>query len=221
MVRCRFDCVYRMRGTGNEITDVLTEFSKLIDPRNGRALMERTILIANTSNMPVSGAGGEYLHGITLAEYFRDQGYHVAVMRIRLRAGRSPAGVVGSYGRDAAEEGFPAYLPTKIAEFYERAGAWRRCRGKRLGNDYWGGLTARGDFSEPVTQHTKRFIGVSGPWTGIWPTPVIIRRFPGWIVTANISMIWWCGGSSTSTPMQADRTEIMGLLYKRYGSSRW
>ena len=108
---------------GNEMTDVLREFPHLIDPRTGRTLMERTILIANTSNMPVSAREASIYTGITLAEYYRDQGFHVAIMADSTsRWAEALRELSGRMEEMPAEEGFPAYLPTRIAEFYERAG---------------------------------------------------------------------------------------------------
>jgi V/A-type H+/Na+-transporting ATPase subunit A len=115
---------------GNEMTDVLNEFPKLVDPRTGKSLMERTILIANTSNMPVSAREASVYTGVTLAEYYRDQGYHVAVMADSTsRWAEALRELSGRMEEMPAEEGFPAYLPTRIAEFYERAGYVETCPG--------------------------------------------------------------------------------------------
>jgi V/A-type H+-transporting ATPase subunit A len=145
---------------GNEMTDVLTEFPKLIDPRTGRSLMERTVLIANTSNMPVSAREASIYTGVTLAEYFRDQGYDVAVMADSTsRWAEALRELSGRMEEMPAEEGFPAYLPTRIAEFYERAGAMRTLGGAEGSVSIIGAVSPPGgDFSEPVTQHTKRFV---------------------------------------------------------------
>lgn len=145
---------------GNEMTDVLIEFKRLIDPRTGRSLMERTILIANTSNMPVSAREASVYTGVTLAEYFRDQGLHVAVMADSTsRWAEALRELSGRMEEMPAEEGFPAYLPTRIAEFYERAGAAETLCGKEGSVSIIGAVSPPGgDFSEPVTQHTKRFI---------------------------------------------------------------
>ena len=105
------------------MTDVLTDFPKLIDPRNGRSLMERTILIANTSNMPVAAREVSLYSGITLAEYYRDMGMHVAIMADSTsRWAEALRELSGRMEEMPAEEGFPAYLPTRLAQFYERAG---------------------------------------------------------------------------------------------------
>ncbi|HRZ90888.1 MAG TPA: V-type ATP synthase subunit A, partial [Spirochaetia bacterium] len=145
---------------GNEMTDVLTEFPKLVDPRTGRSLMERTILIANTSNMPVSAREASVYTGVTLAEYYRDQGYHVAVMADSTsRWAEALRELSGRMEEMPAEEGFPAYLPTRIADFYERAGYMDTLSGREGSVSIIGAVSPPGgDFSEPVTQHTRRFV---------------------------------------------------------------
>ena len=145
---------------GNEMTDVLTEFPQLIDPRNNRSLMERTILIANTSNMPVAAREVSLYAGITLAEYFRDMGMHVAIMADSTsRWAEALRELSGRMEEMPAEEGFPAYLPTRLAEFYERAGRVNTLNGQEGSVSVIGAVSPPGgDFSEPVTQHTKRFI---------------------------------------------------------------
>ncbi|MCR5725571.1 MAG: V-type ATP synthase subunit A [Treponema sp.] len=145
---------------GNEMTDVLTEFPTLIDPRTGRSLMERTILIANTSNMPVAAREVSLYSGITLAEYYRDMGMHVAIMADSTsRWAEALRELSGRMEEMPAEEGFPAYLPTRLAEFYERAGRVTSLNGQEGSVSVIGAVSPPGgDFSEPVTQHTKRFI---------------------------------------------------------------
>lgn len=145
---------------GNEMTDVLTEFPSLIDPRTGRSLMERTILIANTSNMPVAAREVSLYSGITLAEYYRDMGYAVAIMADSTsRWAEALRELSGRMEEMPAEEGFPAYLPTRLAEFYERAGRVTTLGNKEGSVSVIGAVSPPGgDFSEPVTQHTKRFI---------------------------------------------------------------
>ncbi len=145
---------------GNEMTDVLTDFPKLIDPRNGRSLMERTILIANTSNMPVAAREVSLYSGITLAEYYRDMGMHVAIMADSTsRWAEALRELSGRMEEMPAEEGFPAYLPTRLAQFYERAGRVYSLNGAEGSVSVIGAVSPPGgDFSEPVTQHTKRFI---------------------------------------------------------------
>ncbi|MDR2516629.1 MAG: V-type ATP synthase subunit A [Spirochaetaceae bacterium] len=145
---------------GNEMTDVLTEFPHLIDPRNGRSLMERTILIANTSNMPVAAREVSIYTGVTLAEFYRDMGYHVAIMADSTsRWAEALRELSGRMEEMPAEEGFPAYLPTRLAEFYERAGRVAPLSGGEGSVSIIGAVSPPGgDFSEPVTQHTRRFI---------------------------------------------------------------
>jgi len=145
---------------GNEMTDVLTEFPALIDPRTGRSLMERTILIANTSNMPVAAREVSLYSGITLAEYYRDMGMAVAIMADSTsRWAEALRELSGRMEEMPAEEGFPAYLPTRLAEFYERAGRVVSLCEQEGSVSVIGAVSPPGgDFSEPVTQHTKRFI---------------------------------------------------------------
>ncbi len=145
---------------GNEMTDVLLNFPKLVDPASGRPLMERTILIANTSNMPVAAREASIYTGITLAEYYRDMGYHVAVMADSTsRWAEALRELSGRMEEMPADEGFPAYLPTRLAEFYERGGMVETLAGKEASVTIIGSVSPPGgDFSEPVTQHTKRFV---------------------------------------------------------------
>lgn len=145
---------------GNEMTEVLTEFPELIDPRTGRSIMERTILIANTSNMPVAAREVSLYSGITLAEYFRDMGMDVAIMADSTsRWAEALRELSGRMEEMPAEEGFPAYLPTRLASFYERAGRVISLEGQNGSVSVIGAVSPPGgDFSEPVTQHTKRFI---------------------------------------------------------------
>ena len=145
---------------GNEMTEVLTEFPELIDPRTGRSIMERTILIANTSNMPVAAREVSLYSGITLAEYYRDMGLHVAIMADSTsRWAEALRELSGRMEEMPAEEGFPAYLPTRLASFYERAGRVISLEGQEGSVSVIGAVSPPGgDFSEPVTQHTKRFI---------------------------------------------------------------
>lgn len=145
---------------GNEMTEVLTEFPELVDPRTGRSIMERTILIANTSNMPVAAREVSLYSGITLAEYYRDMGLHVAIMADSTsRWAEALRELSGRMEEMPAEEGFPAYLPTRLASFYERAGRVISLEGEEGSVSVIGAVSPPGgDFSEPVTQHTKRFI---------------------------------------------------------------
>jgi V/A-type H+-transporting ATPase subunit A len=145
---------------GNEMTDVLTEFPKIQDPRTGKSLMERTILIANTSNMPVAAREVSIYTGVTLAEYYRDMGYDVAIMADSTsRWAEALRELSGRLEEMPADEGFPAYLPTRLAEFYERAGKVTALGDREGSISIIGAVSPPGgDFSEPVTQHTKRFI---------------------------------------------------------------
>jgi V/A-type H+/Na+-transporting ATPase subunit A len=145
---------------GNEMTEVLQEFPHLTDPRSGRPLMERTVLIANTSNMPVAAREASIYTGITIAEYFRDMGYHVALMADSTsRWAEALREVSGRLEEMPAEEGYPAYLANRLAEFYERAGYVETLNGSKGSVSVIGAVSPPGgDFSEPVTQHTKRFI---------------------------------------------------------------
>jgi V/A-type H+-transporting ATPase subunit A len=145
---------------GNEMTEVLQEFPELIDPRSGHPLMERTVLIANTSNMPVAAREASVYTGITIAEYYRDMGYHVALMADSTsRWAEALREVSGRLEEMPAEEGYPAYLAARLAEFYERAGYVRTLSGEDGSVSIIGAVSPPGgDFSEPVTQHTKRFI---------------------------------------------------------------
>lgn len=145
---------------GNEMTEVLQEFPHLVDPRSGRPLMERTVLIANTSNMPVAAREASIYTGITIAEYYRDMGYHVALMADSTsRWAEALREVSGRLEEMPAEEGYPAYLAGRLAEFYERAGYVDNLNGTHGSVSIVGAVSPPGgDFSEPVTQHTKRFI---------------------------------------------------------------
>ncbi len=202
---------------GNEMTDVLTEFPKLTDPRTGASLMERTILIANTSNMPVSAREASIYTGVTLAEYFRDQGYHVAVMADSTsRWAEALRELSGRMEEMPAEEGFPAYLPTRIAEFYERAGYMKTLSGRTGSVSIIGAVSPPGgDFSEPVTQHTKRFVRC------FWELDRQLanaRHYPAisWLGSYSEYLDeitpWW--EQQVGTNWAQDRAEIMELLQK-------
>ncbi|MEN6374645.1 MAG: V-type ATP synthase subunit A [Smithella sp.] len=145
---------------GNEMTDVLTDFPKLVDERNGRPLIERTVMIANTSNMPVPAREVSIYTGVTIAEYYRDMGYSVAVMADSTsRWAEALRELSSRLGDMPAEEGFPPYLGTRLAEFYERAGLVETLSGKDGDITIVGAVSPPGgDFSEPVTQHTSRFV---------------------------------------------------------------
>ena len=144
---------------GNEMTQALTEFSELIDPRTGRPLTDRTVLIANTSNMPVAAREASIYTGITLAEYYRDMGYHTAIMADSTsRWAEALREISGRLEEMPADEGFPAYLPSRLSEFYERAGYMKTLCESEGSVTIIGAVSPQGsDFSEPVTQNTKRF----------------------------------------------------------------
>lgn len=144
---------------GNEMSQVLEEFGELTDPKTGRPMTDRTILIANTSNMPVAAREASIYTGVTLAEYYRDMGYHVAMMADSTsRWAEALREISGRLEEMPAEEGFPAYLPSRLAEFYERAGMVENLNGTVGSVTIIGAVSPQGsDFSEPVTQNTKRF----------------------------------------------------------------
>jgi len=145
---------------GNEMTQTLEEFKDLIDPKSGKPLIDRTILIANTSNMPVAAREASIYTGITMAEYYRDMGYHVAVMADSTsRWAEALREISGRLEEMPAEEGFPAYLPSRLSQFYERAGYVDTLNHREGSVSIIGAISPQGaDFSEPVTQNTKRFV---------------------------------------------------------------
>ena len=144
---------------GNEMTQALNEFSELTDPKTGRPLLDRTILIANTSNMPVAAREASIYTGITLAEYYRDMGYNTALMADSTsRWAEALREISGRLEEMPADEGYPAYLPSRLSEFYERAGYFEALCGEKGSITLIGAVSPPGaDFSEPVTQNTKRF----------------------------------------------------------------
>ena len=144
---------------GNEMSQVLEEFSELVDPKSGRPMTDRTVLIANTSNMPVAAREASIYTGVTLAEYYRDMGYHVAIMADSTsRWAEALREISGRLEEMPAEEGFPAYLPSRLSEFYERASMCVNLNGSDGSVTIIGAVSPQGsDFSEPVTQNTKRF----------------------------------------------------------------
>ena len=202
---------------GNEMTDVLREFPLLVDPRTGQSLMERTILIANTSNMPVSAREASIYTGITMAEYYRDQGYHVAIIADSTsRWAEALRELSGRMEEMPAEEGFPAYLPTRIAQFYERAGYMRTQSGYDGSVSIIGAVSPPGgDFSEPVTQHTKRFVRC---FWGLDRQLASSRHYPAisWLDSYSEYLVdvkmWWNDHSEGT--WYASRTQIMDLLQK-------
>ena len=162
---------------GNEMTQVLEEFSELIDPKTGRPLMDRTTLIANTSNMPVAAREASLYAGLTLAEYYRDMGYHVAIMADSTsRWAEALRELSGRLEEMPAEEGFPAYLASKLSAFYERAGMMQNLNGTEGSVTIIGAVSPQGgDFSEPVTQNTKRFVRC---FWGLDKSLAYARHFP-------------------------------------------
>jgi len=181
---------------GNEMTQVLEEFPTLVDPKSGRPLMERTVLIANTSNMPVTARESSIYTGITMGEYFRDMGYHVGIMADSTsRWAEALREISGRLEEMPAEEGFPAYLASRLAEFYERAGRFDMGNGKETSLSIVGAVSPPGgDFSEPVTQHTRRFIRC---FWGLDPDLAGARHFPAinWIESYSEYTVdvanWW------------------------------
>jgi V/A-type H+/Na+-transporting ATPase subunit A len=145
---------------GNEMAGVLEEFPQLEDPRTGRSLMERTVIVANTSNMPVAAREASIYSAVTVAEYFRDQGLHVALMADSTsRWAEALREVSGRFGELPGEGGYPAYLSSRLADFYERAAKVRALNGLTGSVTLLGSISPpSGDFSEPVTSHTKRYV---------------------------------------------------------------
>lgn len=162
---------------GNEMTQVLEEFSELIDPKSGNPLMNRTTLIANTSNMPVAAREASIYTGVTLAEYYRDMGYHVAIMADSTsRWAEALRELSGRLEEMPAEEGFPAYLASRLSTFYERAGYIQTLNGAEGSVSIIGAVSPQGgDFSEPVTQNTKRFVRC---FWGLDKSLAYARHFP-------------------------------------------
>ena len=204
---------------GNEMTDVLKEFPELTDPRTGRPLMERTILIANTSNMPVAAREASIYTGITVAEYYRDQGYHVAIMADSTsRWAEALRELSGRMEEMPAEEGFPAYLPTRLAEFYERGGLVETLGGETGSITIVGAVSPPGgDFSEPVTQHTRRFVRV------FWALDRDLanaRHYPAisWLDSyseyVDDVISWWTENGDPE--WAALRNEILDLLQREF-----
>lgn len=162
---------------GNEMTQVLEDFSKLVDPKSGNPLMDRTTLIANTSNMPVAAREASIYTGITLAEYYRDMGYDVAIMADSTsRWAEALRELSGRLEEMPAEEGFPAYLASRLSAFYERAGMMQNLNGSEGSVSIIGAVSPQGgDFSEPVTQNTKRFVRC---FWGLDKSLAYARHFP-------------------------------------------
>ena len=169
---------------GNEMTEVLEDFPNLKDPKSGRPLMDRTVLIANTSNMPVAARETSIYTGITIAEYYRDMGYDVAIMADSTsRWAEALREISGRLEEMPAEEGFPSYLPSRLSEFYGRAGMVETLNENTGSVTIIGAVSPQGsDFSEPVTQNTKRFVHV---FWGLNRTLAYSRHYPA--IDWNIS----------------------------------
>ena len=200
---------------GNEMTQVLEDFSKLHDPKTGNALMARTTLIANTSNMPVAAREASIYTGITLAEYYRDMGYDVAIMADSTsRWAEALRELSGRLEEMPAEEGFPAYLASRLSAFYERAGMMQNLNGTEGSVSIIGAVSPQGgDFSEPVTQNTKRFVRC---FWGLDKSLAYARHFPAihWLTSyseyLNDLAHWY--GEHVSPKFVDDRNKLMAIL---------
>ena len=200
---------------GNEMTQVLEDFSKLHDPKTGNPLMARTTLIANTSNMPVAAREASIYTGITLAEYYRDMGYDVAIMADSTsRWAEALRELSGRLEEMPAEEGFPAYLASRLSGFYERAGMMQNLNGTEGSVSIIGAVSPQGgDFSEPVTQNTKRFVRC---FWGLDKSLAYARHFPAihWLTSYSEYLgdlsHWY--SENVSPKFVEDRNQIMALL---------
>ena len=200
---------------GNEMTQVLEDFSKLIDPKSGNLMMDRTTLIANTSNMPVAAREASIYTGVTLAEYYRDMGYDVAIMADSTsRWAEALRELSGRLEEMPAEEGFPAYLASKLSAFYERAGMMQNLNGTEGSVSIIGAVSPQGgDFSEPVTQNTKRFVRC---FWGLDKALAYARHFPAiqWLTSYSEYLEdltpWY--REHVSPKFVYDRNQIMAIL---------
>lgn len=200
---------------GNEMTQVLEEFSELTDPRTGKPLMDRTTLIANTSNMPVAAREASIYTGLTLAEYYRDMGYDVAIMADSTsRWAEALRELSGRLEEMPAEEGFPAYLASRLSAFYERAGMMHNLNGTDGSVTIIGAVSPQGgDFSEPVTQNTKRFVRC---FWGLDKSLAYSRHFPAihWLTSyseyVNDLSSWYI--DNVDKNFVSDRNRLMALL---------
>ena len=200
---------------GNEMTQVLEEFSELIDPKSGNPLMDRTVLIANTSNMPVAAREASIYTGLTLAEYYRDMGYHVAIMADSTsRWAEALRELSGRLEEMPAEEGFPAYLASKLSAFYERAGMMHNLNGSVGSVTIIGAVSPQGsDFSEPVTQNTKRFVRC---FWGLDKSLAYARHFPAihWLTSyseyADELTNWY--NTNVGPDFSSCRAQVLSLL---------
>lgn len=210
------DTVLSERGErGNEMTQVLEEFTKLGDPKSGNPLMDRTTLIANTSNMPVAAREASIYTGLTLAEYYRDMGYDVAIMADSTsRWAEALRELSGRLEEMPAEEGFPAYLASRLSAFYERAGMMHNLNGTDGSVSIIGAVSPQGgDFSEPVTQNTKRFVRC---FWGLDKSLAYARHFPAihWLTSYSEYLLdlapWY---NEHVSPKFVDyRNQLMALL---------
>lgn len=202
---------------GNEMTEVLEDFPKLIDPKSGRPLMDRTVLIANTSNMPVAAREASIYTGITIAEYFRDMGYHVAIMADSTsRWAEALREISGRLEEMPAEEGYPAYLPSRLAGFYERAGYAKTLNGKEGSVTIIGAVSpAGGDFSEPVTENTKRFVSC---FLGLDKKLAYSRHYPAinWLTSYSgyITPLSDWYGENVADDMLDLRAKMLRILFE-------
>jgi V/A-type H+-transporting ATPase subunit A len=202
---------------GNEMTEVLTEFPELEDPKTGRPLMERTVLIANTSNMPVAAREASVYTGITIAEYFRDMGYDVSLMADSTSRWAEAMREISSRLEEMpGEEGYPAYLAARLSEFYERAGRVITLNDASGSVSVIGAVSPPGgDFSEPVTQHTKRFVRC---FWGLDRQLANARHYPAisWLDSYSEYLEdvkpWW--EERVGPTWATEREEIMELLQK-------
>jgi V/A-type H+-transporting ATPase subunit A len=201
---------------GNEMTEVLEDFPKLIDPKSDRPIMERTVLIANTSNMPVAAREASIYTGITMAEYFRDMGYNVAIMADSTsRWAEALREISGRLEEMPAEEGYPAYLPSRLAQFYERAGYVKTLSGEEGSVTIIGAVSpAGGDFSEPVTENTKRFVNV---FLGLDRELAYSRHYPAinWLTSYSgySDMIKKFYEKELNEDIEGIRSRMLNLLY--------
>lgn len=202
---------------GNEMTDVLEEFPKLIDPKSGKPLMERTILIANTSNMPVAAREASIYTGITIAEYYRDMGYDVAIMADSTsRWAEALREISGRLEEMPAEDGYPAYLPSRLAEFYERAGNVINLAGDESSVTIIGAVSpAGGDFSEAVTENTKRFVNA---FLGLDKKLAYARHYPAinWLhsYSGYVKMLGEWYRENVSEDILELRSEMLRILHE-------
>ena len=200
---------------GNEMTQVLEEFQELVDPKSGNPLMDRTVLIANTSNMPVAAREASIYTGLTLAEYYRDMGYDVAIMADSTsRWAEALRELSGRLEEMPAEEGFPAYLASRLSAFYERAGMMHNLNGTDGSVTIIGAVSPQGgDFSEPVTQNTKRFVRC---FWGLDKSLAYERHYPAihWLTSYSDYLIDLAGWYNENvSPKFVDyRNRLMAIL---------